>query len=173
LASTNDGLAEVEEASMRFPLAILCVAIGATSAWAANDRWTTGFGQGTFEAIIRNSNRSSVNLYCPEGQEDTTPGMFIEVKRVQPAAKEKVTVQIIVDGVIHEFLMDEIQFRPDTKTDWSNYYALAGALTASGQKSFVVKFPKYNVEETFSLNGARKALGLGKNSILEDCRQPN
>jgi hypothetical protein len=37
----------------------------------------------------------------------------------------------------------------------------------------VVKFPKYNVEEVFSLNGARKAAGLGKDSILEECREPS
>src|SRR5688500_2132254 len=91
---------------------ILVVAglLAASHAWAVDYRWTTSFAQGTVEAIIRNRGGSSVNIYCPSGQANTTPGMFIKVGRVNPKAGEQVDVQIIVDGENYPFTLDEIQF---------------------------------------------------------------
>ncbi len=39
---------------------------------AVDYRWTKGFGQETFEAIIDNASGASLNIYCRSGQEYTT-----------------------------------------------------------------------------------------------------
>ena len=85
----------------------LTLAIGA-SAQAATFRWTTGYGQGTVEAIIRNAQGADLNIYCPWGE---TPGMFFKSKTVKPAAKQMVDVAIVVDGKSHPFRFAEIQFQ--------------------------------------------------------------
>ena len=98
--------------------------------------------------------------------------MFIEVKRITPRQpNELVTVQIIVDGENHSFFLKQIEFKAVTETDKSQFRELIRALASSKQKSFVVEFPKYNTAETFSLLDARKALGLGKHSILKGCAE--
>jgi hypothetical protein len=77
---------------------------------AVDYRWTSSYDQGTLEATIWNRNASNIVIYCPEGQEDTTPGMFLEVKRIKPQRGESVTVQIVVDGDSFPFELNEIQF---------------------------------------------------------------
>jgi hypothetical protein len=150
-------------------LSIPLLVLATSAAMAVDYRWTSSYAQGTLEAIIRNRNDSSVMIYCPEGQEDTTPGMFIEVKRINPEKGESVTVQIVVDGDSHAFDLQEIQFLASSNTEKLQFFALVDALVASKQKSFVVEFPKYDMAETFSLLDARKSLGDGKNSILAGC----
>lgn len=140
----------------------------ASHAWAAEQRWTTAFAQGTIEAIIRNGNGSSVNIYCPSGQADTTPGMFIEVSRVKPKAQEKVDVQFLVDGKAHPFAFDEIQFQASGRANRESLSSLVDALATSKGKTFKVGFPKLGIDETFSLLGARKAFKSAKD-FLEDC----
>lgn len=155
---------------MKLLLMIMTLTFTAATAFAVDFRWTSGWAQGTAEANIANGNGSSFNIFCPQWQTDTTPGMFIEVKRIttrQP--NELVTVQIIVDGENHSFFLKQIEFKAVTETDKSQFRELIRALASSKQKSFVVEFPKYNTAETFSLLDARKALGLGKHSILKGC----
>jgi hypothetical protein len=150
-------------------LSILPLLLTASAAMAVDYRWTSSYAQGTLEAIIHNRNDSSVTIYCPEGQEDTTPGMFIEVTRIKPRAGESVTVQIVVDGDSHAFALQEIQYLANSNVEKLHFFALVDALVASKQKSFVVEFPKYQTAETFSLLDARKSLGDGKKSILAGC----
>ena len=69
-------------------LSIQLLVLTASAAMAVDYRWTSSYAQGTLEAIIHNRNDSNVTIYCPEGQEDTTPGVFIEVKRIKPKAGE-------------------------------------------------------------------------------------
>jgi hypothetical protein len=145
--------------------------IVATAAHAVDYRWTNTFSQGTFEAIIENANDASVNIYCPAGQEDHTPGIFISSSKVKPAAKERVTVQIVVDGENHPFDFDEIRFLANSNRAMLNLQALIDALSASKQKHFIVEFPKYKVSETFSSLDARKSLRVGKKSIIDGCDQ--
>ncbi len=140
----------------------------ASAAMAAGDRWAVSYDQGTFEASISNRNDSSFMIYCPQGQQDTTAGMFIQVKRIKPQ-HEPVTVQIIVDGDSHAFDLNEIEFEASSRTDKQQFRALVDALVASKRKSFVVAFPQYQTSETFSLSDARKSIGVGKDSILEGC----
>jgi len=75
---------------------------------AVDYRWTSSYDQGTLEATIWNRNASNIVICCPKGQEDTTPGMFLEVKRIKPQRGESVTVQIVVDGDSFPFELNEI-----------------------------------------------------------------
>jgi hypothetical protein len=95
---------------MRRALIFSAAALIGTVAFAVDFRWTRGFGQGTTEAIIRNGNKASVNIYCPAGQADSTPGMFIETGKVNPKPKEQVAMQIVVDGKNFPFDLEETQF---------------------------------------------------------------
>jgi hypothetical protein len=137
-------------------------------ALAGKDRWTIGFGQGTFEAIVETGGGSSVNIYCPSGQADTPPGMFIKVGRVNPKAGEQVDVRIVIDGKNYPFTLEEIQFQAGDRAKFNSLYSLVDALTKSKGKTFKVEFPKFGTDETFALRGARKAFKSAKD-FLEDC----
>ncbi len=95
--------------------------------------------------------------------------MFISSKKVKPEAKERVTVQIIVDGKNYPFDLEEIQFQASTRSGLQDLAGLVDALAVSRQKSFTVEFPKYDIVETFSLRNARTSLGRGKDSVLVGC----
>jgi hypothetical protein len=140
----------------------------AAHAWAVDYRWTTAFAQGTVEAIIRNGNGSSVNIYCPSGQAETTPGVFIEFNRVNPKLKEQVHVQFVVDGKNYPFTFDEIHFEAKGREKHASLYSLVDALSKSKGKTFKVEFSKLGITETFSLLGARTAFKSAKD-FLEDC----
>jgi hypothetical protein len=150
-------------------LSILSFVLTASTAIAVDYRWTSSYDQGTLEATIWNRHASNIVIYCPEGQEDTTPGMFLEVKRIKPQRGESVTVQIVADGDSFPFELNEIQFTASSRAEKWRFFALVDVLVASKQKSFVVEFPKYDTSETFSLLDARKSLGQGKSSILSGC----
>lgn len=152
---------------MRALLAVVGL-LAASQALAVDYRWTTGFAQGTVEAIIRNAKDSSVNIYCPSGQAETTPGMFIQVGRVNPKPKEQVTVQVIVDGENYPFILEEIQFQASGRANRNSLYSLVDALAKSKGKTFKVEFPKFGIAETFSLLDARKAFKSAKD-FLEGC----
>jgi hypothetical protein len=137
-------------------------------ALAGKDRWTIGFGQGTFEAIVETGGGSSVNIYCPSGQAETTPGVFIEFNRVNPKLKEQVHVQFVVDGKNYPFTFDEIHFEAKGREKHASLYSLVDALSKSKGKTFKVEFPKLGISETFSLLGARTAFKSAKD-FLEDC----
>jgi hypothetical protein len=167
LSQTTSGCVRVRR--LKPLLSILSFVLAASTAMAVDYRWTSSYDQGTLEATIRNRNASNVVIYCPEGQEDTTPGMFLEVKGIRPQRGEAVTVQIVVDGDSFPFELNEIQFTAGSRAEKWRFFALVDALVASKQKSFVVEFPKYDTSETFSLLDARKSLGQGKSSILSGC----
>jgi hypothetical protein len=139
------------------------------TAQAVDFRWTLGYAQGTSEAIIRNRDDSSLNVYCPSGQTDTTPGMFLKSAKVKPVKDEEVTVQIVVDGRSHAFFFAEIQFEPKTRLGRQSLESLVNALANSRSKHFTVEYPKYGVAEQFSLLDAKRALGSGRKSILAGC----
>ena len=134
----------------------LSLILAAPAALAVDYRWTLSFEQGTLEAIIQNGNDLSLNIFCPEGQEDTTPGMILEVKGINPKLNEEVLVQFVVDGQSFPFNFNEIKFDANSRANKWAFRAFVLALTGSKQKSFVAEFPKYKTSETFSLLDARK-----------------
>jgi hypothetical protein len=149
-------------------LLVVTSLLAASHALAGDNRWTLGFGQGTFEAIVENGSKSSVNIYCPSGQTDTTPGMFIDAGRVKPKAKEHVDVRIIVGGKSYPFTLEENQFQASGRANRNSLYSLVDALARSKAKTFKVEFPKFGVAETFPLLGARKVFKSAKD-FLGDC----
>jgi hypothetical protein len=138
-------------------------------ALAVDYRWTLGFAQGTSEAIIRNESGSSVNIYCPAGQIDTTPGMFVNVSRVRPKPREQITIQIVVDGKSFPFDLDEIQYIATGRANREALASLVSAFAGSKGRSFVVEFPKFGMAERFSLVDVRRAVGSGRGSVLDGC----
>jgi hypothetical protein len=149
-------------------LAASVLAALTTCVSAADQRWTSAYAQGTTEAIIRNEQSSNVNIYCPAGQADTTPGIFIAFKKVTAKAGEAVGVQFVIDGKSHSFDFNEIQFEAKDSAKRSALSALIDALTQSKSKSFAVAFPKLGMSERFSLLGAKKAMTSGK-EFLDGC----
>jgi hypothetical protein len=156
---------------MKLLLTMLSLILLAPAALAVDFRWTLGFGQGTLESTIKNANDSAFTIYCPQGHEDTTPGMFLHVKSIKPTLGELVTVQFIVDGKNHSFYFQEIRFKADTRANQWALRNFVNALLSSKQKSFVAEFPKYNTAETFSLLNVRDSIGADKKkgSILKGC----
>jgi hypothetical protein len=154
---------------MKLLLIIMSLTFAASDAFAVDFRWTSGFAQGTLEANIENANGSSINIFCPFGQEDKTPGMFVQAKGINAQRDEVVTVQIIVDGKNYPFFLNAIEFLAQGRANMWEFRNFLHALASSKQKSFAIEYPKYNKTETFSLLDARKAIGMGKNSILKDC----
>ena len=154
---------------MKLVFALVLTLAMSSAAHAVDFRWRLAFAQGTFEAIVDNGNDASVNIYCPSGQQDPTPAMFIKSKKVKAVAKEQVAIQIVVDGESYPFWLDEIQFLANSNRAMLDLQSLVYALATSKKKSFTVEFPKYKVSEKFSLLDARKSLRNGKKSILADC----
>lgn len=154
---------------MRGIIAACVLLLAHAHATAVDFRWTRGFAQGTSEATIRNAADSSVNIYCPSGQLEPVPGMFIESARIKPKPGEQIVVQIIVDGKNHPFYLQETQFHARGRMNYMSLGGLVNALAASKNRSFTVEFPKYGVAERFSLMDARRALGSDRSSILSGC----
>ncbi|MGE0061080.1 MAG: hypothetical protein AB7T86_03280 [Xanthobacteraceae bacterium] len=125
---------------------------------AVDYRWTVGFAQGTTEAIIRNKDGASLNIYCPAGQIDTTPGMFLTSDKVRPRPQEQIIVQIVIDDENHSFSLREAHFKASGRAGLNALYSLVEAIVKSRSKSFVVEYPKFGSSERFSLLGAKKAL---------------
>lgn len=153
---------------MRFTLTCAVLAALTLPASAKDFRWTNGYGQGTTEAIIRNASGASVNIYCPAGQAETTPGMFIETKTITFKAGEQAAVQFVVDGKNYAFDFQEIQFEAKGAEKHKALSALIDALVKSKGKVFAVEFPKLGKSEKFSLLGARKAMTSAK-EFLDGC----
>ena len=167
----RSGSASTAHLTMRALLAAT-LAIGLTvGAHAVDYRWKAAFGQGTVEATVRNANDSSVNIYCPSGQADTTPGMLIEVKKVRAKAGEQIDVQIVVDGRGYPFALSEIQFEARERTSMESLQRLVDALVKSRARSFTVKFPELGLEEAFSLLDARRVFKSARD-FFDGCRAP-
>ena len=148
-----------------------------TTAIAVDFRWTVGFAQGTVIARIQNENDTSVSIYCPSGQQDTTPGMELSFKskRISPQPGDRVAIQVIIDGVNYPFISGPNNFDTDltfqaagraARQDLEN---IVHALIRSRQKTFLIEFPKYRYSENFSLLDARRALVDRRGTILNEC----
>jgi len=153
---------------MRFVPACALVAALTTSATANDLRWTDGYGQGTTTAVVYNAGGASVNIFCPLGQTDTTPGIFIETKTVRFKAGDKAAVQFVVDGKAYAFDFNEIRFKAKGADKRKTLSSLIDALVNSKGKSFTMEFPQLGKSEQFSTLGAKKAMTSGK-QFLDGC----
>jgi len=151
---------------MRLLIVAAVLAFSVQTAVAA-EKWATAYAQGTIEASIDNAAGASMNIYCPSGQNDTTPGMLLQSKKVQPRAGERVAVAFVVDGKIYLFDFDEIEFKasgPQVK----ELSVLIDAIAKSKAPAFKVDFPKLGKSEQFSLAGAKAAFKSAK-EFLDGC----
>jgi len=153
----------------QLPILLVFTAFSGTAS-ASDHYWTIAFAQGTFEAIIRNETGASLNIYCPSGQADTTPGMFLESKKLHPRKGEQIEVQIIVDSRKYPFRFDEIQFRATGQEGVSALSSLIGSLVKSNRKTFTVEFSPSRNSETFSVRGAKNAF-VSPGEFLSGCEQ--
>lgn len=133
-----------------------------TSALAVDYRWSQGFGHGTTEALVRNKTGASLNIYCPAGSQDTTPGMFVDTNAFKTKKGTSVDIQIIVDGKNHPFEIKDTQYLAAGRGFRNNLEELVSSIRSSKNKYFTVEYPKYNVVERFSLLNARSSLSSGK-----------
>lgn len=154
---------------MKIGIVALALVLAPVAAHAVDYRWTSGFGQGTTEALIRNGEGASFNIYCPAGSTDTTPGLIVETRKISLRTGAPVDLQIVVDGRNLAFTLQEGQARADARGTRLGLNALARALASSKAKTFTVEFPAQRKAERFSLLNARDALMEGKASILEPC----
>lgn len=154
---------------------ILCSAIlaiaSAVPAAAADYRWTTGFGQGVIEALIRNRAGSSLNISCSAGSTEKTASLFLETNVVPKPAKGKwLDIQIVVDGKNYPLnLDDKMAYDGIGRNFYQALYSVAEALRKTKSKTFTVEYPMSGKSETFSTLNARDALGDGKKSMLDAC----
>jgi hypothetical protein len=156
------------------PIRSLACSIGVSllavfTASAVDFRWTNGYGQGTVIAAIENDNDSYFQVFCPVGDIDTTPGLFVNVRRLNQLTEQQILMQVVVDERNYSFYIQNYQFRAAGRGARESLEQLLSALIGSRSRSFVVEFPKYGFEERFSLSGVRQALGSGRNFVLQGC----
>ena len=161
---------------MRMGIIALCV-VGAFSVASAQPAyrdppraWTTGFGQGVSEAIIRNNQGASFNVSCASGSgfagQGATFFFTIELPRRQPRpAAQNLDAIIEIDGTPYNFFFN----RDRTVGREVNYVSRAYNFRVTAQfeevvralrrgRSFTVYVVPDRVMQRFSLSGARAAL---------------
>ena len=155
----------------RFPmlkrLTLAALLTAATS--AAQAQWTSGFGQGTNEAGVRNGSGASLTIDCPSGQANRAPGLFVESARLGRAAADG-QVNVVVNGEAYNFTLQGGAFRAANRAASGTLTALVDALRRAGGGSFTVQVAPHGPRETFPLRGARAALTQPNGrSILAEC----
>lgn len=91
--------------------------------------------------------------------------MFITVARIKP---QMVTVQIMVDGKNHPFLLEESQFKAAGRQNQWDFRELVKA-QATQTEILCRRVPKYQTQERFSLPDVRNTLGSAKKTMIRDC----
>lgn len=140
-------------------------------------KWLVGFGQGTLQASIGNDEGASLAFDCPIGHEDTSPGIWLEVrsKRRAPIG-QRLRVQVRVDGVERADWLRLETWRAEAggsvvligtmsgRQAVERTRALVGAIGAG--KALEIRVPHLNVSERFSLVDAASALSDAMDGCL-------
>lgn len=132
-------------------------------------RWFTASGMGgTLVAGIRNDKGSYFRLSCSAGAVDPEASLDYEPKGI-PIRKGD-TIQVVVDGDAFQFDLGDLGLAElSARTSRLELAKLVKKLTVSRSAAFEVETPRANAVEKFSLKDARKAIGLGRDSILSGC----
>lgn len=149
-------------------LLALCV-VCSNPAMAVDHRWGSSFAQGTVEAIVKNLGGASVNIYCPSGQVDTPPGIFLRSSKLKTVPGQSMDVQFVVDGNNYPFSFTEGHLKAETRIDKQGLWSPVAALRTSKAKQFTVEWPKQRVSEAFPLSNASDALSDGKKPFVDVC----
>lgn len=149
------------------PCLLAALLIGAAS--SAQAQWSSGFGQGTNEASVRNGSGASLIIACPAGQADRAPSLYLESARLGRAALDG-EVNVIVGGEAYGFELRRGAFRATNRAASGTLTALVDALRRAGGGTFTVQVAPGGPAETFPLRGARAALTEPNGrSILAGC----
>lgn len=110
-----------------------------------------------------------MNIYCPSGQIDTSPGMFLRSSKVKTRRGQSGDVQFVVGGKNYPFSFTDGHFKAWTRIDKQGLWSLVAALRVSTGKQFIVEWPKQRVSEAFPLLNANDALSDGKKPFVDAC----
>lgn len=158
---------------MRRAGALLALALAALPAGAqerAPFRWTSGYGQGTLEAMIRGPGDSSIAFACPGARPDRAPSLSVQVRGAVP--RGAAMLQIAVDGRRVPVALQDGFASGAGPGSAREVVRAADALVASRARSFIAEIPEISWRQEFSLRGIREALGTRPGrTILADCRR--
>ncbi len=128
--------------------------------------WSTGYGQGVLQAMIRSPDQSYLAFNCSNGQFQRGPTISVEAHgRSLDGPK---TLQLVVDGQNHRMsLLNGVVNGNDSS---SGVVEVARAITASDARSFTAEIPEIGWQQEFPLANARAVLNEPQGgTIVERC----
>lgn len=141
----------------------------ASPALAVEYRWTSGTGQGTVEASIRNRTGSTFRVFCGSGTDERRAGIILEgLARTAPTGKA-LDVQVVVDGKNYPFSITDGYGPVAARAGRFALEEMAKAMLASRVKRFTVEYPALDKSETFSLGNVGDALRERGSTIVTPC----
>ncbi len=141
------------------------VVLGTSGASAVDYRWTTGFGQGVFQASIENQAKSSVAFSCNSGGLPPVEPSLAVMIRGKPIKGEKL-YQFVIDGKNHPALLTDGWLKGNFMAVKRPMTSIAYALVESRSNAFVVEVPDLKISERFSLLNVRDALDA---KVIAEC----
>ncbi|MBS4082871.1 MAG: hypothetical protein KGZ73_04920 [Rhizobiales bacterium] len=143
---------------------------------AARKDWTFSFGQGTFEATVRNVGGSSVVIACVDRFTNKAPSLTLHSWNFQWRARQEAAVNFIIDDTRYSiaiptgaggFTLALDDPSPKARSDLEK---IVLALANSNEATFAIEFPQHDYRiDVFSLSGANEALVIGGKTIVGDC----
>jgi hypothetical protein len=142
-----------------------------TVCWAVDSRWTSGWSQGTSEAIVHTNDGSSLNIYCAEGG-DGNAGVILAVPGVN--LKGQHLLQVVVDGKNLPIELTDGQLVGGWRNGDNAIYMLVDSLVKTRSTMFKAEIPDLNFTKDFSALNARSALappikGQKQQTIITAC----
>lgn len=154
---------------LRSALPTALAILTASPALAVEYRWTSGTGQGSVEASIRNRTGSTLRVFCGSGTGERRAGIILEgLARTAPKGKS-LDVQVVVDGKNYPFSVMDGYGPVAARAGRFALEDMAKAMLASRAKRFTVEYPTLDKSETFSLGNVGDALRERRFTIVTPC----
>ncbi len=141
----------------------------ASPALAIDYRWTSGTGQGTVEASIRNRTGSTFRVFCGSGTDDRQMGILLEGLATTAPKGRPLDVQVVVDGKNFPFAVTDGYGVVSARSSRFDLEAMAKAMLASKATSFTIEYPSLDKSETFPLGDVADALSDRGGTIVTPC----
>lgn len=120
----------------------------------ATYQWSTGYGQGVLQAMIRSSDQSYVAFNCSNAEFQQGPTISVDAHgRSLDGPK---TLQLVVDG--QSYRMNLLNGVVTGNQNGSGVLESARAITGSNARSFRAEIPEINWRQEFPLANARQVL---------------
>lgn len=154
---------------LRAALPTALAILTASPALAVEYRWTSGTGQGSVEASIRNRTGSTFRVFCASGTDERRAGIILEgLARTTPTSKP-LDVQVVVDGKNYPFSVTDGYGPVAARAGRFTLEGMAKAMLASRSKRFTIEYPALDKSETFSLGNVGDALRERRSTIVTPC----